>query len=235
MGQFVEFDSNGDAVRAYLSSQGDEKKPGILLCHAWWGLNDFFVGLADRLSAEGYTVLAPDLFGGHTAITIPEAEALATNLEQDGGEKAITIEQAALDYLLGLPNVAGNRVGAIGFSLGAAYAGYLAALRPEVAAVVVFYGGPYYGGEGGYAGHTHAATQGHFALNDDYEPVEPIREVEADLKKAGKAVDFYFYPDSGHWFFESNRPDAYNAAAAQLAWERTLVFLHSILKEANNA
>jgi carboxymethylenebutenolidase len=235
LGKFIEIPAEAGPIRAYQADGPNPEQPGVLLCHAWWGLNDFFTGVADRLAAEGYTVLAADLFNGRAATTIPEAEALATDLEQDGGEKAIRMEQAALDYLLGLPQVAGNRVGAVGFSLGAAYAGYLACLRPEVAAVVVFYGGPYYGGEGGYAKHTNASTQGHFALNDDYEPVEPIREVEGELKSAGKPVAFYFYPDSGHWFFESNRPDAYNAEAAQLAWQRTVEFLRATLEEPGNA
>jgi carboxymethylenebutenolidase len=45
------------------------------------------------------------------------------------------------------------------------------------------------------------------------------------LQKAGKETSFYVYPGTGHWFFESDRPEAYQPAAAALAWERTIAFL----------
>ena len=230
MGSFVEFDSSAGATRAYLSGKKGEKKPGILLCHAWWGLTDFFTGLADRIAGEGFTVVAPDLYGERTASTIEDAKALISTLnEQDGIKK----EQAALDYLLSLREVEDNKVGVIGFSMGAAYATWLASLRPEVATVVMFYGG--WEPSETYAEETNAAHMGHFSPNDDWEPEEPIRALEANLKRAGRTADFYFYPGTSHWFFESNRPDAYNAEAAKLAWERTIRFLHTTLKGEDNA
>jgi len=50
--------------------------------------------------------------------------------------------------------------------------------------------------------------------------------MEAELYKAGKEVTFYTYPGTKHWFFEENHADAYDAEAAQLAWERSIAFLH---------
>jgi len=42
---------------------------------------------------------------------------------------------------------------------------------------------------------------------------------------AGKTAVFYTYPNTGHWFFEQDRADAFEPEAAALAWDRTLVFL----------
>jgi carboxymethylenebutenolidase len=71
-----------------------------------------------------------------------------------------------------------------------------------------------------------AAIQGHYAEDDKWDPVDFARQMEADMHAAGLKANFYIYPGVGHWFFEEDRLDAYNAAAAQLAWERTIAFLN---------
>jgi carboxymethylenebutenolidase len=225
MGTFIQIDPAGSNIRAYYAEAQGGKGPGVLLCHAWWGINEFFTGLADRLAAAGYTVLAPDLYDGRTAATIPAAEALVTALEaEDGADKAIAKEQVALDHLLNSPAVTGPRIAAIGFSLGAAYVTWLAALRPEIAAVVVFYGASDWNAD--YHENATAPLQGHWAADDQFEPSEAVQRFEARMLAAGRTPAFYTYPDTQHWFFERDRPE-YNPAAAQLAWERTLAFLRA--------
>jgi carboxymethylenebutenolidase len=92
--------------------------------------------------------------------------------------------------------------------------------------VVLFYGvGP------ADFNRSKARYLGHFAANDPYEPPENVAWLEDALKTAGRPLTFYTYPDTGHWFFEPDREDAYDQPAAQLAWERTLAFLKAAAVE----
>jgi carboxymethylenebutenolidase len=105
--------------------------------------------------------------------------------------------------------------------MGAYFALKLSNDDPEkVKAVVVYYGT---GAED--FSRAKAAYLGHFAENDPYEPPENVEGTEKLLKLSGRPVTFYHYPGVGHWFSEIDRPEAYDEAAAQLAWERTVTFL----------
>lgn len=225
MGEWIKYAVGDKEARGYLAVPSEGKGPGVLLCHAWWGLNNFFEGLADRLAKEGFMVLAPDLYDGRTADTIEDAERLVYTLDY---KEAIKYETAAADYLLSHAAVEGDKLGAVGFSLGAAYVTWLATLRPQVSAVVVFYGGVEQ--EEGYPARTQAAFLGHFAEDDPYESSEEMGRMEEMLLAASRDATFYVYPGTGHWFFEDDRPDAFNAKAAERAWRRTLDFLHSRLE-----
>ena len=105
--------------------------------------------------------------------------------------------------------------------MGAYYALDLSAADPEhIHSVVLFYGS----GPGDFSS-SKAAYLGHFAEEDEYEPQSNVDELEEALRGAGRPVTLYHYPGTGHWFCEPDRTQAYNPAAASLAWERTLDFL----------
>jgi carboxymethylenebutenolidase len=122
--------------------------------------------------------------------------------------------------------VNGPTLGVVGFSLGAYFALGLARERPQqIGAVVLFYGT-----RPGDDTSARAAYLGHFAETDEFEPAASVEQLEQQLRQAHRPVTFYTYPATGHWFFEQDRPDAYNPAAAELAWQRTVAFLRSTLK-----
>ena len=204
----------------YIAVPETGSGPGVLVLHAWWGRTPFFTDLCDRLAAEGFVALAPDLYGGPTASTIDEARALIKSMDNERAQASL---ERGLEALLAHPARRGESVGALGFSMGASWALAASTFAPLIGAVVTFYGT----GEGDFR-NARAAYQGHFAEQDEWEEDEYIVAVEQALREAGREVTFYRYPDTGHWFFEHNRPE-YAPEAAALAWRRTLDFLRARL------
>ena len=90
----------------------------------------------------------------------------------------------------------------------------------HIRSLVVFYGS---GAED--FSNSNAEYLGHFAENDPYEPPSNVEMLESALKHAGRPVTIYRYPETGHWFFEPDRTQAFNPEASRLAWDRTLDFL----------
>ncbi|HEY3414479.1 MAG TPA: dienelactone hydrolase family protein [Armatimonadota bacterium] len=210
----------------YLALPPSGAGPGILLLHAWWGLNEFFVELCDRFAAEGYVALAPDLFDGAVAATVEEATALRDEAEERNYEATHEKGLRALDSLCQHPGVQGDSVGVLGCSLGVWWALQLSVLRPEqVAAAVLFYGVA----EADYT-LSRCAYLGHFAENDVFDSLDDARAMVAAMRAAGRDITFFEYPGAGHWFFESNRPEDYDAESARLAWDRTVSFLNGHLR-----
>ncbi len=220
--QRVEFQAEGGPGQGYLASP-EKPRGGVLVLHAWWGLNDFFKSVADRLASQGFLALAPDLHDGALAKSVEEAKELQSKID-DGRVKQIVL--GATDYLRSDPPISGRKIGVVGFSMGAAWSLLLSTLRPEnVAAVVVFYGS--------YPidfSMSQASYLGHYAPDDEWEPPAEVRATEEKIRGAGKEVTFHFYPGTKHWFFEENRPVEYNRDASDLAWKRTLGFLDSKLR-----
>ena len=195
--------------------------PGVLVLHAWWGLNETVLDFARNLGQEGFTVFAPDLFddGKPPATTIEDAEQRSSAVEADGGVMA---EQRALGAADWLVAHTGGAIGAVGFSFGAGYALWLGKRRPEaVRAIVVYYGtgGPIDG---------QAPVMGHFAADDPYETEENVADLEEQLRAAGRRGVIHRDPDTKHWFAERDRPE-FVPGAADLAWQRTVEFLRAEL------
>jgi carboxymethylenebutenolidase len=173
-----------------------------------------------QLAESGFVAFAPDLYHGKIADNIADAEALGRTLDANHLQAKAEIAGATL-FLNERVGQAGRGLAVIGFSLGAYYALNLAAADPEhIRSVVIFYGT----GGGDYS-NSKAAYLGHFAENDEFEPRSNVDDLEESLRRAGRPVNFYHYPGTGHWFFEPDRLQAYNQAAATLAWDRTLAFL----------
>jgi carboxymethylenebutenolidase len=227
MGAFEDLDVGGSEARLYVAGDFAPGKPGVVVLHAWWGLNDDVIAYADRLAAAGFAVTAPDMFGGQVATTIEDAKRLSSSAEAPGAEPAVEATAlAAVDDLAARLGPT-SRLGILGWSFGAAYATLLPAERDRLAASVVYYG--VYTGD--HLGRSSAAVLGHFAETDQFESDEGIAELEEGIRAAGREVTIQRYPGTGHWFAEPSR-DAYVPEAAGLAFERTVAFLRTHLVRA---
>ena len=192
----------------------------VLVLHAWWGLNDTIKGVCDRLADAGFIAFAPDLYHGTVVDTIPAAESQSSALFQRQDQAQADLAEA-IAFLSERAGANDRGLAVMGFSLGASFALGASANAPDqVRAVVVFYGTG-----GGDFSKAQATYLGHFAETDPFEPQEEVDGLEEALRAAGRPVTFYRYSGVGHWFFEPDRADAYDAAAAALAWDRTLAFL----------
>ena len=231
-GKMIEFNTEGLPGTGYLAvpdTAAVSGAPAVVVLHAWWGLTEPFRQVSDRLAEAGFVALAPDLYRGKTTASVEEAEVLAGTLGSEQ-ERVRGDIRGAMQFLRQheATNLAGSRgkFAFIGFSMGGAYAfGTSVDLPEEIAAVVTFYA-TY--SDLDFSG-ARAAYLCHFAENDPYEPAESVVEMGKALQTGSRPFTFYTYPGTTHWFFEANRPDAFDAAAAALAWERTITFLHTQL------
>lgn len=207
-------------LNEYLALPAGSKGPGLLVIHAWWGLNAFIKRFCDRLAGEGFVALAPDLYGGKVAATIDEAKVLRSKMNQQQAHQRLL---ESVERLREMDCVSGKSIGLVGFSLGARFALELSAERDShLHPVVVFYGN-----SGADYSAAQAAYLGHFAEHDDYVALSGVKKLEKAMRAAGRPFTAHIYSGTGHWFFEEDRADAYNSQAATLAWTRTVDFLKS--------
>jgi carboxymethylenebutenolidase len=207
----------------FLAVPPTGKGPGILVLHAWWGLNDTMKTVCGRLAEAGFVAFAADLYHGKVADTIADAEVLGSAIDSNHLQAEAEVAEAAT-FLNERVGKSDRALAVIAFSLGGYYALHLADADPQrIRSVVLFYGTD--GAVGGDHRNSRAAYLGHFAEDDQYESQSNVDTLEATLRRAGRPVTFHRYSGTGHWFFEPDRP-AYNPAAASLAWDRTLAFLN---------
>ncbi|WP_313821384.1 dienelactone hydrolase family protein [Citricoccus sp.] len=206
----------------YLATPGSGSGPGVIVIQEWWGLTDHMRDVCDRLAAEGFTALAPDLFGGWVAHDGEEAGEMMQNLPAEEGARQLA---GAVDYLLSLDSVTSKTVGAVGFCMGGGFVLALAADQgAKVSAAVPFYGV----GQAvpqAYAG-VKAAVQGHYAEQDSMFSPQDARAQEQQIREeSGAEVEYFFY-DAPHAFHNDENPQGnYRPADAELAWSRTVRFL----------
>ena len=214
-------------LKGYLAEpSGSGPFPAVVMIHEWWGLNRDVTILADALARQGYVVLAADAFRGSVARTADQARKQVTETPR---EQIAADLDAALDFVRSLPQVDAERVASAGFCFGGTQSMWMGTRNPELAAVVIFYGGgPIQ--DAAQLGSMKAAgpVLGIHGENDGGIPVEQVRNFERALRARNVENTITIYPGVGHAFVKSNTYQ--DGGTAQKAWTRMVEFLDRTLK-----
>ncbi len=224
----VNFPSNGHEARGHLAVPASGSGPGLLVIQEWWGLNDQIKGVADKMAAQGFVALAPDLYHGELAghDEMDKAGELMTNLPPERAAKDMS---GAIDFLLGHDATTGDGIGVMGFCMGGMLTFMIAANRGDaVKAAVPFYGFPQGDGEPDWSGLT-AVIRGHMASPDDFFPPAAATALQDKLRAMGKDVELQVH-EAGHAFMnETNAIGTHDADLAARLWPEVIGFLHDQL------
>lgn len=219
----VHFPGASGRVTAYLARPEEAaKSPAVIVIHQNKGLTHHIRDVTRRLAVEGFLAIAPDALsplGGHP---VPEdkdkGRDMIGRLDRD---KARGDFLAAVDFAAAHANGTG-RVASLGFCWGGSMSGQMAVHSPTLAAAVVYYGGPPAAQDVPRIG---VPMLLHYAGLDERLNGR-LPAYEEALRAAGTSYDLNIYPGVHHAFNDNTSEARYDAAAAALAWGRSVEFLH---------
>jgi len=227
MGKTIEFTRpDGKQAPGYLAEAAQAGAPGVVMIEEWWGVTDHMKHTADRLAAEGFTVLVPDLFRGRTAATGDEANHLIEGL--DFTDAATQDVAGARAYLRAH---GAHKVGITGFCMGGALTMIAAMHDLGFDSAVVWYGYP--PAEAGNPSQIKIPLQGHWAIDDGFFTIQGVEAIEQKLKAGNVPYEFHQY-DAKHGFHNPSELGKsglghYHPEHARTAWERMLAFFKKTL------
>lgn len=231
-----------DGALGYHAAPTGACTPGVVLVHDVWGLADHTRDLARRLAAEGFCVLAIDLYRRESEVEITNPGVWMRNLSDP--QALADLEEAA--ETLAADERCTGKVGVMGFCMGGMYALLSACGGRGIEASVAFYG---------LLSHAHgilhaeegldparkpreplvAAAQQSVPLlclfgdRDEFVPVSDIEMLRDALDATEIESEVVLYPDCGHAFLNDTREDAYRPEEAAAAWQRAVAFLSRTL------
>ncbi|HTN53399.1 MAG TPA: dienelactone hydrolase family protein [Anaeromyxobacter sp.] len=212
------------------------KRPGVLVIHEWWGLNEHARAQAKRLAKVGYVAFALDMYGkGKVAAPTHPKDAMAFMQEASRDPDVLTARfDAAYRLLQEQPQVDPARIAAFGYCFGGGVALNMARAGKDLAAVVTFHGSlkPYHGpAQPGTVKPPILVLTG---ADDPMINKEQVEGFEKEMKDAGANVKVVTYPGARHGF---TNPDAgkagmeglaYNAQADKESWAAAMAFLKQV-------
>jgi len=233
----VTYDAGGTPLRGFLATtETQQTRPGVLVVHEWWGLNDYIRRRARMLAELGYTALALDMYGdGRVATDAADAGALMTAVVND--RKAAEARfAAAYDLLEAHPGTDGTRLAAIGYCFGGAVVLHAARLGLPLRGVVSFHGA---------LGSMHTPAPGSVrakilvchGADDSLVPDSDVSAFKHEMDQARADYRFVTYEHAKHGFTNPEAdtngerygiPLAYDATADQRSWQDMREFLRLV-------
>jgi carboxymethylenebutenolidase len=224
-GEWVYIKRGRDSLRAYVAyPERKTKAPAVIVIHEIFGLTDWEPKVADRLAKEGFVAILPDLLSSRYGITPADPDSgrkLVGQLEPAG----VTADlNAVYAYVNGLPSVARDQIGVIGFCWGGGQSFRYATNNPKLRAAVVAYGpAP----DTADLKKIKAPVLGIYGENDERINAN-LPLVTAAMQSAGKTFMSEVYPGTGHGFLKPGR-QGYDTPEREKAWTRILEFYRARL------
>jgi carboxymethylenebutenolidase len=200
------------------------RAPAVVVIHENRGLNAYIEDVTRRLAVAGFVAFAPDLLSRSGGT--PQDEDQAREKIGALDPAAAVSDLKTIVHWLKTGSHATGRVGAVGFCWGGGMVNRLAVQEPGLDAGVVFYGMSPASAD---VGSIRARLLLHYAGLDD-RINQGVPAYEAALKAGGKDYRLYTYPGVQHAFHNDTNAARYDAAAAKLAWDRTIAFLAESLR-----
>ncbi|KQV50771.1 carboxymethylenebutenolidase [Pelomonas sp. Root1217] len=226
MSQRIQFQRPDGASSPGHLAEAARPLGAIVVIQEWWGLNDQIRGVAERFASAGFTALVPDLYRGKSTVEEEEANHLKSDL--DFADAASQDIRGALLHLKAL-KLGSGKVGITGFCMGGALTWLSAQGSSEADAAVVWYGMP--PAKAIDAAKLKLPVQAHWAEQDEFFAIDQVDVLEAKLKEAGVRYEGHRYLARHAFANETAQGPGriaktqYDAAWAQLAWDRTMRFL----------
>jgi carboxymethylenebutenolidase len=205
---------------------------GVVVCQEAFGVNAHIEDVCRRFAEAGYLAIAPHLFhrSGDPPLLYDDLPSVLPHMQALTAAGLLADVDGCVDRLTETAGLAPGRIAVIGFCMGGSVAA-LVANRRRLGAAVSFYGGGVAEGRFGMPPLVELAPEfvtpwlGLYGGQDQGIPVDQAEALRAAAMKAAVPTELILYPEAGHGFHCDARPAAYNQAAAQDAWKRTLDWL----------
>lgn len=237
-GKEVQYTADGVVMKGYLAYDGNikGKRPGVLVVHEWWGLNEYARKRARMLAGMGYTALAVDMYGDGKQATHPDDAGKFSSELMKNFAVAKTRFIAAMEFLKKQPSTDPDRIAAIGYCFGGGIVLNMARQGVDLRGVASFHGG-LAAVKPALPGAVKAKILVLHGADDKFTTPEQIEAFKKEMKGAGADFRFIAYPGAVHSFTNPdadelgkkfNLPLAYNAKADRKSWEELRKFLKTI-------